>query len=70
MIKVIFHRYTVPTVNQTGTSGYITSLNYPNNYTKLDLREYYITAPSTSYTVRTFIALLTFKKSYIANLIK
>ena len=47
-------------VNQTGTSGYITSPNYPNNYTNLDLREYYITAPSTYNTVRIFIILLTF----------
>ena len=58
-------------VNQTGTSGYITSLNYPNNYGSADLREYYIAAPSTSYTVRIFITLLKLqKKSYIASLIK
>ena len=70
MIKHYFHRSTVPTVNQTGTSGYITSPNYPNNYTSYNLREYYITAPSTSYTVRIFTTLLTFKKSYIVNLTK
>ena len=62
MIKHYFHRSTVPIVNQTGTSGYITSPNYPNNYESADLREYYITAPSTYNRVRIFITLLTFKK--------
>ena len=55
----------MPTVNQTGTSGYITSPNYPNNYESADLREYYITAPSTSYTVRIFITLLALKKHIV-----
>jgi len=62
MIKALFYRYTVPIVNQTGTSGYITSPNYPNNYTFWDLSEYYITAPSTYNSVRIFTTLLTLKK--------
>ena len=60
----------MPIVNQTGTSGYITSPNYPNDYGGVDLCEYYITAPSTYNRVRIFIILLTFKKSYIVNLTK
>ena len=62
MIKVIFYRYTVPIVNKKGASGYITSPNYPNNYINMDLREYYIKAPSIFYTVRIFTTILKFRK--------
>ena len=59
--SAIFHRYAVPIVNQTGTSGYITSPNYPNSYGNWSLCDYYITAPPNN-TVRIFIILSKLKK--------
>ena len=53
---LLFFRFNVPTVNQTGSFGQITSPGYPNNYANFDLMDYYIVALSNTTHVPNYSA--------------